>query len=305
MKTRGEGRRRGSYPAGLLAERRHRRCLARTRILGSLYAQVLVAVVIGAAIGFAYPETGVALKPLGRRLHQADQDDDRADHLLHGRARHLRHGGHEEGRQDRRARPALFRGREHDRAGDRAGRSSTWSQPGRRRERRPGHARCRGRATVRAAAGPHGVADHVLAHHPDPRSPAPSPTARCCRCCCSPCCSASRCTRSAARKLACSSSIEQLSARAVPHRRLHHAARAARRVRRDGVHDRQVRHRRAALARQADGLLLRHLPAVHLRGARRHRAGANGFSIWRSSATSGKNSSSCWARPRRNRCCRG
>jgi aerobic C4-dicarboxylate transport protein len=39
--------------------------MARTRILTSLYAQVLVAVVIGAAIGFAFPETGVALKPLG------------------------------------------------------------------------------------------------------------------------------------------------------------------------------------------------------------------------------------------------
>ena len=39
--------------------------MARTRILKSLYAQVLVAVVIGAAIGFVYPETGAALKPLG------------------------------------------------------------------------------------------------------------------------------------------------------------------------------------------------------------------------------------------------
>jgi aerobic C4-dicarboxylate transport protein len=39
--------------------------MPRTRILTSLYAQVLVAVVIGAAIGFAFPETGEALKPLG------------------------------------------------------------------------------------------------------------------------------------------------------------------------------------------------------------------------------------------------
>jgi aerobic C4-dicarboxylate transport protein len=39
--------------------------MARTRIFSSLYAQVLVAVVIGALIGFAFPETGVALKPLG------------------------------------------------------------------------------------------------------------------------------------------------------------------------------------------------------------------------------------------------
>jgi aerobic C4-dicarboxylate transport protein len=39
--------------------------MARTRILSSLYAQVLVAVVVGALIGFAFPETGVAMKPLG------------------------------------------------------------------------------------------------------------------------------------------------------------------------------------------------------------------------------------------------
>ncbi len=39
--------------------------MARTRILRSLYAQVLVAVVIGAVIGFAFPDTGAALKPLG------------------------------------------------------------------------------------------------------------------------------------------------------------------------------------------------------------------------------------------------
>jgi aerobic C4-dicarboxylate transport protein len=39
--------------------------LARIRILRSLYAQVLVAVVIGAVIGFAFPDTGESLKPLG------------------------------------------------------------------------------------------------------------------------------------------------------------------------------------------------------------------------------------------------
>jgi aerobic C4-dicarboxylate transport protein len=39
--------------------------VARSRLFGSLYAQVLVAVVIGAVIGFAYPQTGEALKPLG------------------------------------------------------------------------------------------------------------------------------------------------------------------------------------------------------------------------------------------------
>ncbi len=49
---------------------------------------------------------------------------------------------------------------------------------------------------------------------------------------------------------------------------LHHEGRADRRVRRDGLHDRQVRHRLAAAAGAADGQLLPHVPAVHL-----HRAG--------------------------------
>jgi aerobic C4-dicarboxylate transport protein len=39
--------------------------MPRTRLLRSLYLQVLVAVVIGAVIGFAWPATGEALKPLG------------------------------------------------------------------------------------------------------------------------------------------------------------------------------------------------------------------------------------------------
>ncbi|HQR48763.1 MAG TPA: dicarboxylate/amino acid:cation symporter [Steroidobacteraceae bacterium] len=39
--------------------------MARIRLLRSLYLQVLVAVVIGAVIGFAWPATGEALKPLG------------------------------------------------------------------------------------------------------------------------------------------------------------------------------------------------------------------------------------------------
>ncbi len=39
--------------------------MARLAIFRSLYAQVLVAVVIGAIIGFTFPQAGVALKPLG------------------------------------------------------------------------------------------------------------------------------------------------------------------------------------------------------------------------------------------------
>ena len=53
----------------------------------SLYFQVIVAIVIGVALGYFYPETGAAMKPLGDGFIKLDQDDHRADHLLHGRRR--------------------------------------------------------------------------------------------------------------------------------------------------------------------------------------------------------------------------
>ena len=66
-----------------------------------------------------------------RRLHQADQDGDRADHLLHGGLRHLAHPGRQEGRPRRRQGAGLFRGRLDLRADHRPGRR----QSGRRRAR--------------------------------------------------------------------------------------------------------------------------------------------------------------------------
>ena len=87
----------------------------------SLYFQVITAIVIGVLLGHFYPRDRRGDEAAGRRLHQADQDDHRADHLLHGGGRHRRHGGHEEGRQDRRPGAAVLRGRQHHRAGRRAG----------------------------------------------------------------------------------------------------------------------------------------------------------------------------------------
>jgi aerobic C4-dicarboxylate transport protein len=58
-------------------------------------------------------------------------------------------------------------------------------------------------------------------------------------------CSASPCNASAAAARSSSTDREEL-ARAVLDRRHHHEGRADRRLRRDGVHDRQVRHRLAA-----------------------------------------------------------
>src|SRR5205807_649212 len=60
---------------------------------------------------------------------------------------------------------------------------------------------------------------------------------------------------------------------AVRHRGYHHAARADRRLRRDGVHGRPLRHRVADLARAAHGRHVCHLPAVRLHRAGRHRTG--------------------------------
>ena len=61
-------------------------------------------------------------------------------------------------------------------------------------------------------------------------------------------------------------------ARVLRDRRRHHESRADRRVRRDGVHHRQVRRRLAAVAGQADGHVLSDLPGVHPGRARPHRA---------------------------------
>ena len=57
-----------------------------------------------------------------RRLHQADQDGDRADHLLHRGLGHRPYPGCQEGRPHRRQGAGLFRDRLDLRAGDRADR---------------------------------------------------------------------------------------------------------------------------------------------------------------------------------------
>ena len=76
----------------------------------SLYFQVLTAILLGVLLGHFYPATRRADEAVGRCLHQDDQDDHRADHLLHGGARHRQHAGHEEGRARRPQGAALLRG---------------------------------------------------------------------------------------------------------------------------------------------------------------------------------------------------
>ncbi len=50
-----------------------------------LYVSVLIAVVLGAAVGLIWPEVGRGFEGAGHRLRRPDQDDDRPDHLLHDR----------------------------------------------------------------------------------------------------------------------------------------------------------------------------------------------------------------------------
>ncbi len=53
-----------------------------------LYIMVIVGVVAGVVVGLLAPDTGKSLGVLGTHVRQPDQDDDRAGHLLHDRARH-------------------------------------------------------------------------------------------------------------------------------------------------------------------------------------------------------------------------
>ena len=100
--------------------------------------------------------------------------------------------------------------------------------------------------------------------------------------------------------------IEKTLARAVRDRRRHHEGRADRRVRRDGVHHRQVRRRLAAVARQADGHVLSHLPGVHPGRARARSPAFHGFSILQVHPLhQGGAADRARARRRPNPCCRG
>ena len=86
-----------------------RRCLARS-FFKSLFGQVVVALILGIALGGVWPDFARGAEAAGRRVHQADQDGHRAARLLRGRARHRRRRRPEEGRPGRRQGGRLFRG---------------------------------------------------------------------------------------------------------------------------------------------------------------------------------------------------
>ena len=240
-----------------------------------------------------------------RRLHQAGQDAHRADRLHDRRRRHRAHG-RDAGRRARRAAgDSLLRGGLDARAG-RSGWS--WSRS---------CSRAMASASIRATADPSAVASYTSGvaapvddrvrpqHHSRHGRSARSRAARSCRCCCSRSSSASRCCAPASASQPLVERHQPVLGRALRGRRADHAAGADRRVRRDGVHRRPVRHRHAALAGQADA---RRLPDVRaLRrsscSARSSRPAASACSS--SCATSAKRSSSSSAPRLRSRRCRG
>ena len=204
------------------------------------------------------------MKPLGDALHQADQDADRADHLLHRGARHRQHGGHEEGRPRRRQGAALFRGDDHARADHRPDRRQSVAA-GRRHERRPGRARHQGDRRLHRQGRPSRAPSSSCCTSSRTPWSAPSPRARSCRCCSSPSCSASRCTGWASAASRCSSIIDQTAhvffgivgivMKVAP---IGAFGAMAFTIGKYGVGH-------AALARLADAGLLRHLPDLRLR----------------------------------------
>ena len=227
------------------------------------------------------PSGGAAMRPLGRRLHQADQDDDRADRVLHDRRGHREDGRHEGRRLDRPEGAGLFRSRVDGRAADRPGRrpcrEAGQRHPRQRRDARsaggqdrtsPSRSRCTWSTSCSTSSRPRLVAGV--------RRPATS-----CRSCSCPCCSGWRCCKLG--QLASSAAAPHRSARrgAVRHGRPDRPAGADRRVRSDGVHDRPLWHRHAALAREADGGCLHHVRAVRRHRARASIAALCGFSLWK------------------------
>ncbi len=235
-----------------------------------LYVQVLIAIVLGALVGWLWPDLRHQRLDQGarRRLHQADQDGDRADHLLHRRLRHRAYPGCQEGRPHRRQGAGLFRDRLDLRAGDRphrrqcgaagrglrrragrCGQGGRLRQAGRSPEERrflpAHHSGHRGRR-LRAGRNPPGAAvlDPVrLRAHGARRARPYHPRVH-----------------------------RRRRARGVRRHRHRHEGGADRRVRRHGLHHRQVRHRRDPQSGRPDRDVLPHRGAVRLRRARHHRA---------------------------------
>ena len=254
-----------------------------------LYFQVLVAIAIGVALGYFYPALGDQDEAAGRRLHQADQDDDRADHLHHGRGRHREDGRHEEGRPGRHQGPDLFRGGHDPGPGDRPGRGQRRAA-GRRDQRRREHTRYEGASPATQRGANRSRRSSSCCTSSPTRSWARSPAARSFRCCSSRSCSAWRWRGSGRRGDRWSISSIKLS------HVLFDVIGIIMRVAPIGAFGAMaftigkygLRH--ARLAGQADGVRLHHLFSLRVRRPGTRSPASPGFASGRSCATSRKRS---------------
>ena len=210
------------------------------RLTGHLYLWVLGAIILGGAIGHYLPETGVAAQAAGRRLHRADQDADRADHLPHDRHRHRRRWRREEGRARGHQGHALLRGRLDHCAHHRSASWSTSSSPARastsiRQPSMPAPSP----ATPSQASERSGVQFLLTSSRIHFSTPSPA-TAICCRSCWSRVLFGFALTGLGERGKPMLEFIAGFVAGVLPNDGHDHAPGADRRWRRDGLHDRQV-----------------------------------------------------------------
>ena len=235
-----------------------------------LYVQVLIGIVLGACRRLAMARSGDQRLDQGarRRLHQADQDGDRADHLLHGGFRHRAYPGCQEGRPHRRQGAGLFRDRLDLRARHRAARRKSGASG---RGLRRLHGQCAGGSQLRQAGRVPEERRFLPAHHSrygrrrlcerrDPAGPAVFNSVRLCRD------EPWRARQKPARV------CRRGGARGFRRHFHRHEGRADRRVRSHGLHDRQVRHRRHPESDRPDRDVLSHGRAFRVRGAGHHRA---------------------------------
>ena len=243
----------------------------RTRaLMKSLYVQVLVGIAAGIILGFVAPEKGAAMRPLGDGFIKLVKMLIAPIVLLDRGRRDRPHGRDAGSRTHRPPGAALFRGGVHAGARHRHGRRQR-SPAGQRPHDRSGVARHEDRVDLHGGVE---RADDDRLHpqrHPDDglrrlhegRDPAGAALL-------GPLRAGSAVTRQERRAAGRAARSDREDA--VRDCRDHHAAGADRRVRRDGVHRRPLRRRLADLARAADGRHVRHLPAVRVRRARRHRS---------------------------------
>ena len=216
-----------------------------------LYVQVLCAIALGVLLGHFYPSIGAQMKPLGDafiKLIKMLIAPIIFCTVVHGIA--SMEDMKKVGRVGLKA-LLYFEVDHHAGAGHRADRRQSVAAR-RRHERRPDALDTKAIADLHRQGRASRAPSTSCCTSSRPPSSAPSPRARSCRCCSSRSCSPSRCTALGERGKPLLAPHRPDRARLLRHRRHRHEGGADRRLRRHGVHHRQVRRRHAALARLAD-----------------------------------------------------